>query len=331
MAESRRAVADALARHREQDKLPDGGLFLVAVSGGADSLALAWAAQFVLPREGFELEAVIVDHGLQGDSAQVAGTAGQTLEQLGLTATIVQVQVDGDANVEQRARDARYQALSEVAAQRGAIGVLLGHTLNDQAETVLMGLTRGSGPASIQGMEPVSGLWWRPFLGVDRATTQQVCRDVGITWWDDPHNVDKRFLRPRLRHEVMPLLEDTMGPGVAEALGRTAALIRQDNEALEQRASVVLAELGDQAGQGALPVEALAGWPSAIGTRVIRQVASRVLGSSLSATHTQEVWRLVVEWRGQGPIDIPGGRVERQEGILRFISDSDHTRSKEHN
>ena len=326
MADARRAVAECLDDQRDSRGLPDEGRFLVAVSGGADSLGLAWAAQFVLPRAGFEVEGVVVDHGLQDNSAEVAETAKATLEQIGMPATIVRVEVDGTANVELRARDARYEALRVLAHDRDAIGVLLGHTLDDQAETVLMGLARGSGPASIQGMEAVSGLWWRPFLGLSRETTQQVCRDVGMTWWDDPHNTDRRFLRPRLRHEVMPLLEDTMGPGVAEALARTARLLRQDNEVLDKLAKKVGWALGDGVELGMIPVDRLVAEPAAVATRVIRFVASQVLGTSLSAAHTEEVLRLVTDWKGQGPIDVPGGRVERQEGILRFIPDSAHDR-----
>ncbi len=329
MAQSRRAVANCLEHHTATEPLPDDALFLVAVSGGPDSLALAWAAAFVIPRAGYRLEAVIVDHGLQAESGDVAADAKATLENLGIATTIVAVDLGEGGNIEARARQARYDALEDVAHQRGAVGVLLGHTLDDQAETVLMGLTRGSGPGSIQGMGQISGLWWRPFLGLSRQTTTQVCRDVPLSWWDDPHNTDPRFLRPRIRHEVMPLLENTMGPGVAEALVRTAELLRQDNEVLEKLAQKVVWDLGDGVERGMVPIDPLVGQPASIASRVIRFVAEKSLGSSLSHTHTEEVLRLVTDWRGQGPIDIPGGRVERQEKILRFIPDSGYHPRKE--
>ena len=322
MADARRAVAECLERHSTPTHPTQGALFLVAVSGGADSLALAWAAQFVLPRAGFRVEAVIVDHGLQERSAEVARQAQTTLEQLGVPASIVAVDLDEGGNVEQRAREARYEALRDAAHTRGAHAVLLGHTLDDQAETVLMGLARGSGPASIHGMDEVSGLWWRPFLGITRQTTRQTCVDAGLSWWDDPHNTDTRFLRPRIRHDVVPLLEDTMGPGVAEALVRTAQLIRQDNEVLDTLAKKAVWALGDGAELGMLPVDRIAGEPAAIASRVIRWVAGESIGASLSAAHTEQVLRLVTDWKGQGPIDIPGGRVVREDALLRFIPDS---------
>ena len=124
---------------------------------------------------------------------------------------------------EAAARTARYAALDAVADALGR-DVLLGHTLDDQAETVLLGLGRGSGPRSIAGMRPRSGRYLRPLLGVRRATTEAACRALGLDCWDDPHNDDRALQRVRLRREVLPLLEDVLQGGVAEALARTAVL-----------------------------------------------------------------------------------------------------------
>lgn len=336
MADARRAITDCLEAEdaARPGGIAPGSLFLIAVSGGADSLALAYAASFVFAKAGHRLEAVIIDHQLQPGSAEVALTAQETLKTMGVDAHIVSVDigsgdiasadvVSGDTagnagNIESRARDGRYEALTAVATSRGATAVLLGHTKDDQAETVLLGLTRGSGPQSIAGMQKVSGLWWRPFLGLSRATTEQVCVDAGLSWWSDPHNSEDRFVRPRIRHHVMPVLEQQLGPGVADALVRTAELVRQDGEVLDQMANDVYESLGDQAGAGIVPVGLWQSQPAAVMSRVLRLVAQNILGSHLSHTHTETLMRLVTHWRGQGPVDIPGGRVVRQADELRF-------------
>ena len=334
MADARRAISDCLEAEdaARPGGIAPGSLFLIAVSGGADSLALAYAASFVFAKAGHRVEAVIIDHQLQPDSADVALTAQDTLKTMGIDAQIVRVDIAGDTvdvdnsdsgdtplgNIESRARDARYEALAAVAEKRQATAVLLGHTKDDQAETVLLGLTRGSGPQSIAGMQKVSGLWWRPFLGLFRATTEQVCVDAGLSWWSDPHNSEGRFVRPRIRHRVMPELEHQLGPGVADALVRTAELVRQDGEVLDQMANDVYESLGDQAGAGLVPVGLWQTQPPAVMSRVLRVVAKQTLGSHLSHTHTEALMRLVTHWRGQGPVDIPGGRVVRNGDELRF-------------
>ena len=207
------------------------GLVLVALSGGPDSLALAAATAFeARGRAG----AVIVDHGLQDGSAATAERAAEQARALGLDPVrVVRVQVGTDGGPEAAARTARYEALDAVAGELGAAAVLLGHTLDDQAETVLLGLARGSGAASLQGMAPEAGLYRRPLLGIRRQTTVQACADAGLEPWDDPQNADPGFTRVRVRQTVMPLLETELGPGVAEALARTAEQLREDSEALD--------------------------------------------------------------------------------------------------
>jgi tRNA(Ile)-lysidine synthase len=295
---------------------------LVALSGGPDSLALAAAAAFEAPRAGIRAGAVIVDHGLQAGSDVVADRAAQQARSLGLDpVVVVAVTVGADGGPEAAARTARYSALANTAEAAGATAVLLGHTLDDQAETVLLGLARGSGAASIRGMEKVTGLYRRPLLGVRRATTEQFCADSSLEPWNDPQNLDPAFTRVRVRTRVLPLLEAELGPGVAEALARTAEQLREDDDALDHFAEEVAEELADVAEAGiSLPVAALASNPAALRQRLIRLAVASEFHLSLSRSATLEVARLVTDWHGQGPLDLPGIRVERQGGLLIFTA-----------
>lgn len=307
-------------------------LVLVALSGGADSLALAAATAFETRRLfDFSAGAVIVDHGLQEGSADVAARAAEQARELGLDPVIVTaVSVGTDGGPEAAARTARYAALAEAATELGASAVLLGHTLDDQAETVLLGLARGSGTASLSGMAPASSAsaWagaqasivhLRPLLGIRRATTRQFCADSGLEPWDDPQNGDPAFARVRVRESVLPVLERELGPGIAEALARTAEQAREDSEALDHFAGEQVEELADHAEAGiSLSVKGLAHNPAALRQRIIRLAVSAEFGVSLSRAQTLEVARLVTDWHGQGPLDLPGIRVVRQGALLVF-------------
>jgi tRNA(Ile)-lysidine synthase len=208
--------------------------------------------------------------------------------------------------------------LRAVAEETGAKAVLLGHTMDDQAETVILGLARGSGPSSISAMAPVSDLWWRPFLGLRRETTKQVCVDAGISWWDDPHNTDDRFLRPRVRHRLLDVMESELGPGVVEALSATADLVRADDEYLDALATEALANYEADISAGKLPVDALQGVAEPIASRMLRAAIAGFAGTTLHRVHTDQVLALVTNWHGQGPIDIPGVSVERVDNYLVF-------------
>lgn len=319
-------------------------LLLVALSGGPDSLALAAATAFEAPRAGLRAGVVVVDHGLQEGSDAVAERAAQQARALGLDPVrVLRVRVGGSSlgvsgssvgvstsstsgragsggGPEAAARDARYAALDQAAGELGATAVLLGHTLDDQAETVLLGLARGSGPASLQGMAAVSGRYRRPLLGIRRATTVQACTDAGLEPWHDPHNVDDAFSRVRVRRHVLPVLEQHLGPGVAEALARTAETLREDGEALDHMADEVAEDVVELEEAGlSLGVAALAANPPALRQRLIRLAVASEFHVSLSRAQTLEVARLVTDWHGQGPLDLPGIRVERQGGRVRFI------------
>lgn len=274
--------------------LPGAGRWVVALSGGPDSLALTAVAAKVLPTT-----ALIVDHGLQPDSATVADAARDQALRLGcVEAQVLSVTVGKDGGPEAAARTARYQALR--SAGEGA-PVLIGHTLDDQAETVLLGLGRGSGSRSIAGIRPYDPPWCRPLLSVRRAVTEAACAELGLMPWHDPHNTDRRFTRVRLRHEVLPLLEDVLGGGVAEALARTAAALQDDGDALDALAGRALTDVGTG---GRLPVEALAALPDAVRRRVIRLWLLEGGALRLTAKQILGVDALVTSWRGQGGVAV---------------------------
>jgi tRNA(Ile)-lysidine synthase len=231
-------AAVRLAVRRQVDV---GDTVLVACSGGADSLALLAATVFEASRKGWYVVGVTVDHGLQEGSSQRAAAVVEQMARLGADETVsVSVTVDpGGRGVEAAARQARYAVLGEVSQRFGDADVLVGHTLDDQAETVLLGLARGSGGRSLGGMRRRFPPFRRPLLDLTRAQTEAACRAQGIDFWEDPHNRDPRFTRSRVRHRVLPVLEAELGPGVAAALARTADLLREDAYALDGIADLV--------------------------------------------------------------------------------------------
>ncbi|GLZ48648.1 tRNA(Ile)-lysidine synthase [Actinomycetospora sp. NBRC 106375] len=319
VAEVRRAVREVLvdaangylaASRRTKSPL------IIACSGGADSLALAAAAVHVADGP---VHGVVVDHRLQDGSGERAERAAAQLRDLGAaSADVVGVDVGTDGGPEAAARTARYDALRAASRARDDAPVLLGHTLDDQAETVLLGLGRGSGARSLAGMAAWDPPWCRPLLGVRRATTRAACAAAHLTPWDDPHNEDPRFTRVRLRREVLPLLEEVLAGGVAPALARTAAQLADDDAALSALASVRLDTLVDAA--GGLDAVALVTDPPAIRRRVLRAWLVGRGVPELSDAHLRAVDGLVAAWRGQGAPPLPGGlEVVRAHGKLHTL------------
>jgi tRNA(Ile)-lysidine synthase len=302
----RNAVRSTIA-----DLEPDD-LVLAACSGGADSLALAAALAFVAPRMGLVAGGVTVDHGLQPGSADQAEEVGKNLGAFGVNTVLIEkVDVGTRGGPEAAAREARYRALEDAARRTGAKAVLLGHTLDDQAETVLLGLARGSGARSLSGMPERRGIFRRPLLGVRRAVTRDACAALGLRAWEDPHNSDRGFARVRVRLDALPALERALGPGVAEALARTAGQLRADAEILDN----LSAERPD--GESPLTAHELAAMPTAVRTRVLRSaaIAAGCPAGALTAGHVDSVARLVTDWHGQRWVDLPGGvRASRRDG-----------------
>jgi tRNA(Ile)-lysidine synthase len=289
---------------------------LVGCSGGPDSLALAFGAIRVARRRDLAYAAVVVNHGLQAGSAGVAERARDQLTGMGYDdVAVAAAQVRESGGPEAAARQARYEVLDREALSRHAT-LLLGHTLDDQAETVLLGLARGSGSRSLAGMAPrvhrsaLSPARVRPLLGLRRRTTEAACAELGLTPWVDPHNADQRFSRVRVRETVLPLLEDQLGPGVAEALARTAVLVRDDADLLDQVAAAAYA------GTDTLDCAHLLSEPPAIRRRLLRLWLLGHGLTDLTFQHINSVDRLVTDWHGQAGVELPGARVTRSDGRL---------------
>lgn len=303
-------------------QLTAGDVALVAVSGGADSLALAAAilaeSKDLLVRP----IAVTIDHQLQSGSATQAAKVVAQLKDLGYSDVISrQVDVDQSSGLESGARDARYAALHEIAEKVNAIHIYLGHTKDDQAETVLLGLARGSGARSLSGMASINGKIIRPLLHVTREVTEEACRDLECEVWNDPHNFNQDFSRVRVRTQVLPMMEKELGPGISDALARTASLLRDDADALDALADQAVAglDLAD------LDIDQLSALPKAVRSRVLRRAiyAQGAPGGAIRADHVSAVEALVTSWHGQGEVSLPGGvKVARISGRLSLYARS---------
>jgi tRNA(Ile)-lysidine synthase len=310
----RNAVKPHLARLEAGDKV------LVAVSGGADSLALASA--ILKESEEFAITpiAVTVDHQLQSGSGAQAEKVEKQLKEMGYGKVICKkVVVTTESGLEAGARDARYQALNACASEEKATKVFLGHTRDDQAETVLLGLARGSGTRSLSGMAIENGIYLRPLLHITRDETVAACKEIGVEPWNDPHNGNTEFSRVRVRTEVLPIMEEKLGPGIAAALSRSASILRDDADALDEIAQREISRF-DLTNLGCEELEAL---PRAIRSRVLRAAiyAAGAPSGSITADHLTAVEALVTSWRGQGALSLPGGvKVERISGRLSLLA-----------
>ena len=311
VAAVRLAVRKALA------DLPAGERVLVAGSGGPDSTALAAATAFVAPRTGLQAGFACADQHWSEGSGKLALAAAEVAGGLGLQPAVV---LDAPADrTEGAARDARRSALLASAVEQGAAAILLGHTLDDQAETVLLRLARGSGARSLAAMAARDGLWRRPLLGLRRSVVRDSCAQAGLPTWDDPANADPAFARSRVRADVLPLLERSLGPGIAESLARSADLLRADADALDALAAGYVAEAGGAAAADTLAVRSLDALAVAVRTRVLRAAALHAgcPPTDLNASHIAALDELVTAWKGQGPLSLPGGvKAERRNGTI---------------
>ena len=308
MIDARRVVRNALAHFEPGDRI------LLAVSGGADSLLLASATNLEAIKVGIQLSALVVDHQLQNGSGEVALGAQKKLIELGITdANVVQVLVDenlGNGGLEASARRARYEALDAEADRISAVAIFLGHTEDDLAETVLLGLARGSGTRSLSGMAFQVGRYVRPLLELSRAQVLAACKESGIEYWSDPHNQDLSFARVRVRNEILPIMEKEIGPGISKALARTSRILREDADALDLIAGDIFASLADPA---QIPIELIAEVPSAVRKRVIKRAIEAMGAPTLTAEQIVEVDALVGAWKGQGAVALAGGITARRD------------------
>ncbi|MDQ1248633.1 MAG: tRNA(Ile)-lysidine synthase [Actinomycetota bacterium] len=318
MTKPRHAVVGAVRRVLLE--YPPRGLALVACSGGPDSIALAAAAADATGPDRIRVGALVVDHGLQDGSARVARRAADTCTHLGLDpVVVVRTEVIGGGGPEASARAARYRALDTEAHRLGAVAVLLGHTADDQAETVLLALGRGSGARALAGMPERRDHYRRPLLDLPRSVVRAAYPDLPT--WADPHNADPRFGRSRVRQVVLPILEEQLGPGVAAALARSAGQVRAEVAAVDAWAQILYGQhvTGEASGQVRIDVRPLAGLPAAVVARVVitAATAAGVPGGRLSTEHVTALVALVAHWRGQGPTNLPGGIVAaRRSGTV---------------
>jgi tRNA(Ile)-lysidine synthase len=301
-----------------------GDLVLVGCSGGADSLALAWTTLVVGKRLELKTGAVIVDHQLIPESNSVALNAKKQCEELGIQEVIIK-KVNVEQNhegLEAAARIARYEAFENVLHETNAQAILLAHTQDDQAETVLMRLTRGSGAKSLSGMAQVSGKYLRPFLHLRKKLVHDSLDLIGLKAWQDPANTDHQFLRVKVRHELMPKIVEVLGESAISSLDKTSQLLRVDNQALEELAQQFLGSQKDVKTNG-LEISELEKLPEAIRTRVLRifAIASGVHPGPFSFEHIEAIDALVKNWHGQGNVDLPGFiQATRVDGSLRFVA-----------
>lgn len=297
----------ATARNAIAAATEPGAFVLVACSGGADSLALAAAAAFLNGKGKLRVGAVIIDHRMQQDSALVAERAAEQCTALGLDPVLVlPVAVAHDS--EEAARNARYNAFEQALEHTGATHILLGHTLDDQAEQVLLGLARGSGTLSLAGMPAARGPYLRPLLSLDRAEIEQICAHAGLEYWVDPTNAEPKYLRNRVRNQLMPVLKDVLGNSVASSLARTAYLARQDAQYLDELASRELVRLKEVIDPDTLllSIPQLREMPDALRSRLLRAAVISLGAPGPSFERLGALETLLFGSKSAGPIQLDG-------------------------
>jgi len=288
----------------------------VACSGGPDSLALAAATAFAARKDGYMAGAIVVDHGMQPGSAEVAKRAASEAKKAGMSTVYVEkVTVGRDGGREAAARAARYAALD---ARVDAVGghqpvILTGHTMDDQAETVLLALARGSGARALSGIPPRRGRIVRPLLSLRRKDTIAACQALGLNPWHDPTNEpDGGPRRSALRGTVMPALVEVLGPGVVSGLARSAALLQADADELDRQARAAMSDTHPTSDVG-WNCEMLASMPDAIRSRMLKLLAEGLGTGPLTVAHVVALNQLVMAYRGQGAVSLPGGYEARRE------------------
>lgn len=302
-------------------------LILVGCSGGPDSLALAAVCAFFANRGEVRVGAVVVDHQMQQGSAAVAQRTAAQLQRLGLDPVLVRAVnlKDDGTGPEGAARAARFAALEAAALELGAEHILLGHTMDDQAESVLLGLARGSGTRSLAGMRERRGIYLRPFLGLRRDETLTICQALDLDPWHDPANQDPAYLRVRVRHQVMPHLSAELGPGITESLARSATILGQDADFLDRLAQAEYSKLAQVSAENSqivsisLPEDALRELPPALRTRVLAMAAVELGGVQPSLERLGAAQSLLARKGSAGPVQLAGKvsawRISRAQSV----------------
>ncbi|MBO8142822.1 MAG: tRNA lysidine(34) synthetase TilS [Firmicutes bacterium] len=296
----------------------------MAVSGGPDSLALLHLLTRLRGPWQLGLLAIHVDHGLRPDSRDDARFVEEAGRALGVPVIVRTADVKAERRPgeswQQAARRVRYRLLEEVAAAEGAHRVALAHHADDQAETILLRLLRGAGAAGLGGMRPKRGLYVRPLLWVARQEIEAYCRAFRLSFRADPTNRSLRYLRNRIRHRLLPLLEAEFNPNVRAVLNRTATLLREDDDYLEELARQAFQQLGRP--EDGLSVDGLSRLPRPLARRVLR-LAVQQAGVELAAVSAAHVDRMLslagdeAPKAGCRPVTLPGGvRVRRESGRL---------------
>ena len=329
--------ARSLLREWKRLNLPAITPVVVAVSGGADSVALLLSLDELVKGGRLETEILVahLDHRLRGKASDADARWVEALvKQLGHSATVGRIDVKKRAaktgdNLEQAARRVRYEFLEKTARAQRAKVILTAHTMDDQAETVLLNLLRGSGAGGLGGVEPVRPigpaseiLLGRPLLSwAQREDTENYCRQRGVEWRTDAMNLDEKFARVRVRRQLLPLMQ-TFNPKLVAGLARTAELLREDSSALDRGAARLL-ELSLEPGtdQNTVRLDLLAASPPALRRRALRLWIEQCRGDlkRLERVHVAALEQLLLGDRGGRVIELPGGaKVSRKRGLLQF-------------
>ena len=313
-----------LATIRKHGLIPEGARVLAAVSGGADSVALALVLARLAPDRGFSLAGIAhLHHGLRGEDADADQAAAKGLaERLAVPFVTAREDVPAlaaaqDESLEAAARRARYAFLADAASQLGATAIATGHTADDQAETLLLRLMRGAGLAGLSAIRPSNGIVIRPLLESRRAEVEAFLREAGEPWREDASNGDRAIARNRVRHELMPVLKALSGDAVVDALARTAALIQDDaaeldRQAIEMARSHVLTD-------GGLDITALRAAGPALGRRIVRSALAQLAPGHFHSLEHVEAVRSLMREDPASSVQIPGA-VARRDGDVIVIA-----------
>jgi tRNA(Ile)-lysidine synthase len=323
---------------RRRELLNAGERVAIAVSGGSDSVALVWLFQEIASAGHVAIAGLVhLNHGLRGEESHADEAFCRALAaRIGWPIDVGHIDAAALAraqsqSVETAGRAARYGFFEAAAQKLGADVVMTGHTLDDQAETVLLRLLRGAGTRGLGGVRPRRGPYVRPLLEVRRAELRQYLVDRGESYRDDSSNDDRSIPRNRVRHELMPVI-GRLAPGGVQALARVAALARDDEDFLQKAAieagrSLVLSEEAGALPQGPpdstlrIDCRMFAVLPPAIGRRVVRELLNRAApGAAFTVRHIEAVRELAAADKSRGHLDLPGLVLERRGGELSISS-----------